>query len=253
MIRNKRGQISIFVIVGLILVAAVIIIFVVFRSPDVTLRQDFDNPESFIDKCVRDEVRATIDIMIPQGGFVAPSDTVVFNDIQVPYLCKNINYYDPCITQYPLYITSLQEELETQVKSKVESCFVTLEAELEDRNYVVSGGEIGIDVTLKPRFVEVVVDRDFTLTRNDATRTFESFEVVVNSRLYDIAVIANEISSQEARFCYFEYVGYNVLYNDFDVRKAVLSDSTKVYTIKDKKTEEEMNIAVRGCAIPAGF
>ena len=71
--------------------------------------------------------------------------------------------------------------------------------------------------------------------------------------MYDLASVANEIASQEAKFCYFEYVGFNILYNDFDIRKDTLSDSTKIYTIKHKKTAAEMNIAVRGCAIPAGF
>jgi hypothetical protein len=32
-----------------------------------------------------------------------------------------------------------------------------------------------------------------------------------------------------------------------------LSDSTKIYTIKDKETGKEFNIATRGCAIPAGI
>ncbi|HLC52957.1 MAG TPA: hypothetical protein VJK03_00280, partial [Candidatus Nanoarchaeia archaeon] len=64
--------------------------------------------------------------------------------------------------------------------------------------------------------------------------------------------VAIEISSQEAKYCYFEYVGYMILHPEFDIQKTALSDSTKIYTIKDIRTEEVMRIATRSCAIPPG-
>jgi len=250
---ESKGQISIFVIIAILLVAAIILFFAVFRSPTLSLRQDFDNPQGFIDNCIRGELRDTIGLMLPQGGFLNPTDYKVYNGIHVPYLCKNINYYEPCVTQHPRYILQLEEELETGIQGKVEQCFILLESELEKRNYDYSGGDVEIDITLRPNAVETTVTRDFSFTRQDVTRVFDSFVVVINSPLYDLARVANEIASQEAKFCYFEYVGYNILYTDFDIEKTTLSDSTKIYTIRHKKTGDVMNIAIRGCAIPAGF
>ena len=62
-----------------------------------------------------------------------------------------------------------------------------------------------------------------------------------------------EISNQEAKYCYFEYVGYMLLYPKMDIEKFAMSDSTKIYTLKDKKSDKEMNIAIRSCAIPPGI
>lgn len=250
---NKKGQMIIFVIVAMLLVASIIIIFLIFRSPQLTTRQSFEDPESFLDTCVRDSLREKIDIMIPQGGFVNPTDYVIYNDIKTPYLCKNINYYEPCITQYPRYITRLQEELEFYITEDIQSCFILFEEELDKRNYQHSGGDLEIEVTLKPGVIETLILRDFTFSRDGSVRTFDSFDISLRSPLYDLAYIANEITSQEARYCYFEYVGHNILYNKFDIKKDTMSDSTKVYSILHKPTQQEMNIATRGCVIPAGF
>ena len=71
--------------------------------------------------------------------------------------------------------------------------------------------------------------------------------------MYELVNAAQEIVSQEAKWCYFSNDGFMVLYNDFDVRKDVLGDSTKIYTVEHKKTGEKLTMAIRGCAIPNGF
>jgi len=251
---NKKGQVTIFVIVGILLVAGVVLFFALFKTGQIDILGDQEfNPESFVDKCIRDSSREKIDIMVSQGGFINPTDYKVYNDINVAYLCKNVNYYEPCINQYPLYISRLQEELEQETREDVESCFLILEDELKKRNYGFEGGDFSIDVILKPERVELIVYRDMKLTKNGVPREINSFSSVIKSPLYDLGFVANEIVRQEAKYCYFEYVGFMLLYNDFDIKKYVMSDSTKIYTILHKSSGEEMNIAVRGCAIPPGF
>ena len=250
---NKRAQVTIFVIVAIVLVAGLVLLFVVFKPADIISRQDFDNPESFIDKCVRDSAREKVGIMLPQGGFLEPEDYKLYNDIKVSYLCKNVNFYEPCIVQRPLYITQLQKELKDNIIEDIEACFVELEDELISRNYEISGGDLEIEVVLKPKTVEIEVIRDFSFIKDGISKEFSKFIVVLKSPFYDLAYVANEIVLQESRFCNFDNVGFSLLYNEFDIRKQTLSDSTEVYSIKHKETGAETNIAVRGCVIPAGF
>jgi len=249
---KRKAQISIFVIVALFLVITIILFFVIYQGPRIQIGEEF-TPESFIDKCLRKSLRETVDIMLPQGGFVSPTDYKIYNNIKVAYLCKNINFYEPCITQYPLYITRLEQEIEINAREEIEQCFISLENALEKRNYEFSGGDVVLEAKLKPGVVELTVSRDFSFSKGGVTQDFDSFITALKNPLYDLAYVANEIASQEAKFCYFEYVGFNILYNRFDIKKYTLSDSTKIYTIKDKQSGEEMNIAVRGCAVPAGF
>lgn len=250
---NNLGQISLFVIIAIVLVVSIGIFFAVDRGTPILDRTEEFNPETFIDKCIREEVRNTIEIILPQGGFVNPIDYKLYNDIKVPYLCKNINYYAPCITQHPLYMTQVEMEISTNIQEPIENCFISLESELESRNYQHVGGDVEIEVKLKPGSVETIVYRDFSFSKGEFSRDFESFGTAIQSPLYSLIFIANEISSQEAKNCYFSNDGFMAFYSGFDIRKYVMSDSTKIYTIKDKYTEAETNIAIRGCAIPAGI
>jgi len=250
---NKGGQISIFVIVAIILVVSIGLFFAIDRGTPILDRTEQFDPETFIDKCIREEVRETVDIILPQGGFVNPSDYKIYNNIKVPYLCKNINHYDPCVTQHPLYMTQVEKEISENIQEPIENCFLSLETELESRNYGHLGGDIEIEVRLKPGSIETVVYRDFSFSKNEFSKDFESFGTAIQSPLYSLIFVANEISSQESQNCYFSNDGFMAFYSGFDIKKYVLSDSTKIYTIMDKFTRAETNIAIRGCAIPAGI
>ena len=50
---DKRGQMSIFVIVAVVIIAVVLLIFLLARTPQGERVEDFDNPESFIDNCAK--------------------------------------------------------------------------------------------------------------------------------------------------------------------------------------------------------
>ncbi len=250
---SNRGQISLFVIIGILIVAAVVAFFVLSGNEIETgFGEEFD-PNSFMTKCMRDSARDKIEIMIPQGGFINPVDFKTYNDVNAVYICKNINFYEPCVMQYPRYITSVTEELEKEMNEEIGGCFLTLEDELEKRKYDVQGGDFEIEVILKPEVVEIVVWRDMQLDKNGIVEDINSFSTAIKNPLYDLAWVANEITRQEAKYCYFEYVGFMLLYNDFDIKKYAMSDSTKIYTIIHKDSGETMNIAIRGCAIPPGF
>ncbi len=250
----RRGQISIFVIVGIMLVGVVILFFFLINSRQTeTSINTESNPESFVDECIRDSIRKNTEIMLPQGGFLNPGDYKIYNDAKIAYICKNINYYESCVMQYPRFLTRISEELEEGMNEDIQDCFISLEEDLSSKRYSVSGGEFDISIVLKPGSVEGVVYRNMRISKEGYENSFESFSASVKSPLYDLSYIANEIARQEAKYCYFEYVGFMLLYNKFDVRKTAMSDSTKIYTIKDKASGEEMNIAIRGCAIPAGF
>ena len=156
----------IFVIVAIFIVAAIVLLFVVFRGPGISIGTEFD-PETFIDKCLRESVRDKVEIMLPQGGFIDPSDFKLYNDIRVPYLCKTVNYYEACVIQHPLYISVVKDELKEGIREDVEQCFISLEEELDSRGYSHSGGEVSIEPVLKPDVIEVEVLRDFSFSKNE--------------------------------------------------------------------------------------
>ena len=89
---NKRGQVAIFVIVGIVIVSVIVVVFLAIKNPTLTRSSEFE-PSQFINLCVRESASETLSLMIPQGGFVDPSDYKIYKDIKVPYLCKNVNNF----------------------------------------------------------------------------------------------------------------------------------------------------------------
>ncbi len=253
-ITNKRGQITMFVIVAIIIVAGGILITLIWREqgPTVSGSAQFD-PVQFVGTCARNNLDTITGIMLSQGGFVNPTDYTIYDDAKVPYLCKTINHYEPCVSQYPIYLSALRMEIEREITPKITTCFSQLKTELEDRGYEVSMTSPTVLAILQPGKVEARIASTVRITKAGTTQTFTTFTSAIRSPLYDLARIAQDIAAQEAKICYFEYVGYMLLNPKYDVRKFTLSDSTKIYTIADKASGKMMSIATRGCTIPAGF
>jgi hypothetical protein len=246
---KNRGQVTIFVIISVVIVIGLILFFLFRNSPEIAIR-DAENPDSFIDDCVRESVKDNIRLMMKQGGFVIPSDEVVYEDERVAYLCKNENYYEKCVNQYPVLIARLEKELSSEIENDVGQCFTLLEDELKRKNYVVNRGDIFIESFFKPGIVEIKIKRDFEINKEGLVRKFKEFNVELKSYSYELISLAELIVSSEAEFCYFSNDEYMSLHPEIDVRKDVLSDSTIVYTLKYKENGEGMRFAVRGCALP---
>ncbi len=251
---NRKAQAAIWIILAIVLVGSMILFFTIERNSVVTTGQDRGlNPESFIDRCVRENTNRVIDLILPKGGFLEDTNTKLFNNINVSYICYNRGNYGVCINQHPLLLNEIRQEIVKGISPEIESCFRDLRLEAENRNWNVELGDMKIEVNLAPKKVFTEITRKAILTKGDTVQIFEKFESEFNSPIYDLGNVAIEIASQEAKYCYFEYVGYQILHPEFDIRKTAMSDSTKIYTIRDKYSNKEMNIAIRSCAIPAGI
>src|SRR3989344_4165248 len=165
----------------------------------------------------------------------------------------NIGYFETCINQHPSLLAEIKEEIYNNSINKIENCFVDSTEELKKKNIKVESGETNLKIDLAPQRIKVSINKKMTLSSKEGTKNIEDFNFEIRHPLYELALVANEIASQEAKYCYFEYVGYMILYPEFDIKKTALSDSTKIYTILHKDSNSEMNIAIRSCAIPPGI
>src|SRR3989338_7954968 len=250
---RKNGQMAIWVIVSLIIVASIGILLLAGNKKKIdTFVQETYDVEPYIERCARQSVRTTLAQTIPYGGFLKPKSYRQYNSMNIAYICENIGNFEPCISQHPVLLEEIRQELRQTIEPLIDGCFLDMKDVLEERGMEISLGSLNFDVAFGPRQIHLDIERPVTLKDRVTTRTFDRFDVTVVHPAYDLANVAVEISSQEAKYCYFEYVGYMILHPEFDIQKTALSDSTKIYTIKDIRTEEVMRIATRSCAIPPG-
>jgi len=251
--KNKRGQVAIFVIVGMVLVVGILFLFMIRdRGIDAAISPE-KNPEAFVEKCLKDAVEEAIDPIILQGGFIEPRDYKLYQGIKASYLCKHTGNFKPCINQHPMFLNDINRGISEYVKPRVENCLMTIKNEFEKRQYTVVLSDVAIDLDLSPGVVKPTMTSRVVLTRGEEVKSFSNIGVEVESPLYDLAKVAMDIANSESMFCYFEYVGYIASHPQFMIKKTTVSDSTRIYTIIDRESGKEMNIAIRGCVIPQGI
>ncbi|MAG38338.1 hypothetical protein CMI45_03055 [Candidatus Pacearchaeota archaeon] len=253
---GRRGQaITIWVIIAIALIGSMILFFSIER-PGVEIDIGEGNeffPSRFIEKCARDAVNDAVDLMLPHGGFVDDKNSIMYNGINISYLCLNKGNYGPCVSQHPSLLNDLKEEVIRNSEERIGVCFDLLKEEVESRWGTITIGEMNNEIDFAFNRIFLTINRKIVIEKQGNTERFDKFDIEIINSLYDLALIGNEISSEEAKYCYFEYVGYNVLHQRFDIEKTTVNEGTKIYSIKDKETEKEMNLAIRGCAIPAGL
>jgi hypothetical protein len=252
LIRCKYGQITIFVILGVVIVTVISLLLILRTKIPSEKQQDYMNPDSYIKKCMRDSVSEAISLISEQGGYTNPENYINYNSSTVGFTCYYRNYYRPCIMQTPQLISNVRTEIENYTKPRIDFCFTELKTELEKRNYEFQIEKGNFSVELVPGKINMNSETRITLTKNQETKNFNGFKEIIIDPVYDFSFIAQEISSQESEFCYFDYLGFMILYPRWKIQKQDIDGQYKVYTILEKKSGRKFVFAVRSCALPAG-
>jgi hypothetical protein len=258
--KSKRGQVTIFIIVAVVIVSLVALFFAISGSkiPLISGGTKEINPDNFFKTCIEDEVKSTIMKVSLQGGYLNNSLNRSFtfegeDEYDIAYLCYNQNYYVQCINQEPLLIQHLKQEVKNDISDNVENCFNELTTNIEKEGYSLEKSYNGFEVQLSPGKIELDVSGKIAGTKNEQTVSYENFKMIIPSKFYDLSVISQEIVSQEAEYCGFNDLGYNILHSEFKVTKFRTGDSTVIYTIENKDSKEKFRFAIRSCVIPPGI
>lgn len=256
-IKNKRSQVAVFIIIAVVIVAAVALFFLLFQKSKINISEpSLDSPEQYIEKCTRDAALSAAEIMMPQGGFLAPENFKMFDNMKVGYLCYTNLYYTSCKIQEPFFISHIEDEIMQNISETVDECFQRLKSEFERENYDVELGPQELKVKLESGKIRIDIDRKLVISKQGETRRFEEFSAGASSPFYNLAIVALEIANQEAKFCYFEYVGFMLLYPDYAISKQNVGqalDSSKIYSITERTSGKRLNIAIRSCSVPSGL
>ena len=248
---NKKSQIFIFVIMALIFIIGVVIVFLLINPPEVSLL-DENNPQAFVESCVREAVEEAIGILSKQGGDINPEGSLQFEDEEVAYLCYNFNYYYQCVNQRPLLIEHIENEITNYIRPIVSDCFFNLESGLRKR-YDVTSSPMELRTVLQPKVVFVEIDKEFEMVRNDEVRKFEGFKMSMSHPIYNLAELGMKVANQEAQYCNFDELGHMILYPEYDITKFIRGDANIVYRVSERASGESFTFAIRSCPLPDGY
>lgn len=249
---KKRGQITIFIIIGIIVVGLAVLIYMFYPEISTGLGFGAKNPQAYLQNCLEDDVVNAIEVLSSQGGKINPEHYILYNDEKIEYLCYTSEYHELCTVQQPMLKNSIENEIELAINDKVKECFEKLEKNFGSEGYGVNLQDGGVDVELLPKRVIVGFDSALTLTK-DGTQTYDSIEVVVNNNLYELVSIANSIIGWETNYGDSETTTYMNYYHDLKVEKKKQSDGTTIYILTDRNNGNKFQFASRSLAWPPGY
>ncbi|MEK6914594.1 MAG: hypothetical protein AABW83_02980 [Nanoarchaeota archaeon] len=249
--KSKRSQVTIFIILGLIIVVGFLIVLFLFNPPEIKL-VDENNPQAFIESCTRESVEESISLLSKRGGDINPIGYISYDGDNIAYLCYNEEFYESCVNQRPLLVEHIEKEITNYITPIIAECFYDLKSKLEKR-YDVEESQIIVKTKLEPEYVSVIINKNFKTIRKEEVREFSEFRMNLVHPIYEFAKISMEIVNQEIRYCNFDELGFNILHPKYDVRKFITGDSDIIYNIKDVETGEQFKFAVKSCTLPVGF
>jgi hypothetical protein len=216
---RKKGQVTIFIILGVIIIIAVLIVLYINQSRV----QPTTGRESLVEtvkRCTQDSIEEGTILIGNQGGSINPTNYYPYQGHKVEYLCFIEENYKRCVVQKPVLKRSVELELTSFLQPRVEDCLEAVKESLEKRDFQVSMKKPEITVDIVPGNVIVNSEVDLVINKGK-TETYKSIKTSIRSKLYDLVMIASSIMAWEARFGDSESLSYMMYYPDLRVEKKV--------------------------------
>lgn len=257
--KSKKGQLTIFIIIAVVVVSIIVSFFLLRGVIMPALGEKPEkNPNAFLESCMEEEVTNTIRTLYRQGGSISNPLNKSFKfegetlPADISYLCYNPSDYQACMPQEAKLIEHLEEEIHDEISEEMNNCFEDLKSSLEKGGYDVEAEYRGFEVDLIKRNVIIPIDAKLSITKSGETTKHESFKIIFPSRMYELALMVQEIVNSEATTGEFSH--YSIfLYPDFNINKYRASDSSVMYSIQYKDDADRFKFAVRGGVMSSGF
>jgi hypothetical protein len=250
---NRRGQVTIFIIIAIIIVAGALLVYSFFPDIQKNFGLTVQSPQQFIQSCIEGEIRDSVGLLSSQGGSLEPQHYILYNDEKIEYLCYTNEFYKNCVMQQPLLKEHIESEILGKINTDVDKCFSSLKASYEGRGYNVAMTSGKKTIELLPQKVISTFNYSLTLTKGEDVQRYNSFNVVVNNNLYELIAIGNSILGWETTYGDSETTTYMNYYHNLKVEKKIQGDGTTIYILTDRNTEDKFQFASRSVVMPPGY
>ena len=214
---NKRGQVSTFAIIGIILVV-LIALFLFLRgkvyfgtASEKSLEEEFPPIEEHIKFCLIEKGNERIRQMGLQGGYLDPAE-----NSYLPYLNREVSYrgWDIPAQRYCrtrlLTEKDMEQELSLKLKDDLRTQCLNIGSFKKIGSNIDEIGELTIDVDIGEDVTTLTANQKIRISKNDVSVEKDKFTANVNlplGRLYDVSV---DIVREECSSGIFDTLLYNI-------------------------------------------
>ncbi len=248
MIKNKRAQLTLFVISAILIVIAIIIALFMVANSSIHKTQQ-QNLRFNFQSCVEDSVQSTMLLLLENGGLLTPPNKISYQSHNYTYLCYAADYYYQCYNYYPILEHLVEGQIHENTRQIVKDCFVSILDDAENTGYQITQKPEEYFVDLLPGKIKIEVEKEITIESKETSQSFTNFGFELPTDLYELIEVTQNIVNAEAKNCYFDVNKFMVLYPKYNLTRTDYTDS-KIYTLEDRASKEEIKFAVRTCPFP---
>lgn len=248
---KSKGQVTIFIILGILIVVAGILIYLFYPNIQGALGFSSESPSQYMQTCIEDKVIEAVEKLSIHGGSIIPEFTYSYNNEDLEYLCYTNQDYKTCVNQRPMLKEHVEKEIRGYILADVDSCLTSLE-ETYSRKYSVDLKKGPLSVEIAPKNIIIVSNSSLTLKKGESS-TYPNIKVNVKNNLYELVSIATNIIQFESKYGDTETTDYMNYYHDLKVEKLKQSEGTTVYILTNRNTKEKFQFASRSVAWPIGY
>ncbi len=245
LLTSKRGQVSIFIFVGILIISAILIFFLwggpTFISKGTGLKG--------FEGCVKDATTSGIMRLEGNAGLINPGFSYKYQGDNITYLCYTSDYYKTCTVQIPFLKNTFRENLEKLIRNKVNSCYDASLDSLKNQGYAVASGKVDYTIEIKPGVVQLNINAPTSV----GNQKFTKFEVKINKPIYKMTMIATSILQSETKYGDSDVSSMMAYYPDYYIDKIKRGDGTTIYILENKALKDKFKFASRSLVFPAGY
>lgn len=245
---DKGGQISLFVIIAIVIVAVVAVIFL---FPRISVLTSDVEPNSYLRDCIEKDARANMESLALQGGYSNPESYVMYQDNKFTYLCYTSENYKPCLVQQPLIKNHFEEELKSIIEPRARQCAQDLKVLYERKGYAVESDEGELNVNFVPGKLNIEFDSPLAIVK-DGSQTFRRFSTSLDTEMYDLLLTSTSMVQFESTLGDTETLSYIQYYPDLKIEK-LKRDGDTLYTLSNVVTGDKFSFSSRSLVFPPGY
>ncbi|VVB79286.1 Uncharacterised protein [uncultured archaeon] len=249
-LRGKKAQLTIFIILGIIIVVGVLLAIYLSSKPTAE-RDPSKDPQGYIEDCMKGLLINAEAKLLPQAGYRLPTNFILYNETKVPYLCYTSQNEKLCTNLEPLLRDKIQNELRLETQAGVEKCFDKLRTTYQNFGY--QAGPTNYSVEIVAGSLIAHVNKNIKITRDQSTQEFNYFEYKESSPIFDFIILTNDILTRETtcdcanNACRADVLALSKLNPRYELALFVTSKNENVYTIQDTVTPSKFMFSVRNC------
>lgn len=215
MTKTKKGQITLFIIISIILIAAGISGYFLLKQKKTKYPQQIQDIEDSYINCLKDIVIKSKDILMQRGGYIyMPKETnagIYFSNLfdfmgeKIPYWL----YYDlngNAIEQKPS-LNDIENEISKFIGDNIDICDDVLESYNSSYEKKVNR----IDVKIKDDGLDIIAYIDLRINKNEASYLIKEHKFFVQSNLKKLYENAERIYEYEKQIRFLENYTFDVI------------------------------------------